>query len=79
MRNMTCVPSALSSPLVSRISAAEGDLAGHPLGLFLEGSGQPCPPGGMATLMGLESYADPTGTPAFGALLQVTEAEDLTR
>lgn len=57
--------------------ADEAALDGHPLGLFLEGSDIPCPPGVVATLVGLDSHGDPGGTLAFGAILQVTEAEDL--
>lgn len=57
--------------------ADEAALLGHPLGLFLEGSDIPCPPGVVASLVGLENHGDPAGTLSFGAILQVTEAEDL--
>ena len=57
--------------------ADEAALDGHPLGLFLDGSDIACPPGVVATLVALEDHGDPAQTLSFGAILQVTEAENL--
>ncbi|MCI2398715.1 hypothetical protein [Aliiroseovarius subalbicans] len=51
-------------------------LQSHPLGLYLEGSDQMCPPGVVATLMGATHLSDPARTLTFAAILQVTEAEN---